>query len=88
MRIKRFIRTGYLWDSEHLKNSEEIIDQMGSMMDKGNVYAGEVFGDIVFEAEDGKYYYAVLEGSLEEIDESDINNVLGYETQEVGNDEG
>lgn len=80
MKIKNFLRYGKLWG--YPQYDSEVLTQMGTIMNSNNIFASKVFGNIVFEGVDGKFYRAVLEGSLEEISEADINNILGYETEE------
>jgi len=84
MKIKRWISTGDL--TGYIDDDKEVLEQMSAILDRGNVYASEVFGDIIFEGDDGKIYYAMLEGSLEEVEPDFVTNVLGYDIDE-GSDE-
>lgn len=66
LRITRFLATGNLEELDEVDNTRDLLDVMGGVLDHHCAY--DIFGEVIFEAEDGVTYIAQVAGKLGEID--------------------
>lgn len=64
LRIKQFLFKGQT--SGEATNVRDLLEELGRLLDKA--YSHEIFGDVVFEAEDGIRYVATVEGVIGQVD--------------------
>ena len=72
MKIKKWIRTGEL--DPCITDSEGIIEAAGAALDKNCAY--DILGEVMFEADDGKYYVVNVEASILEANPEYVKQVL------------
>ena len=64
LKIVEWLRTGELEYGELPRNTSELLDDLGDKLDCSG--SGDLFGSIVFKAENGVWYVATVEGLIAE----------------------
>ena len=73
LKIVKWLRTGEL--SEGDWNFRSLIESLGNLLD--HACSHDIFGDIIFVAEDGLTYVASVEGVIEQADPGYVKEILG-----------
>jgi len=74
LKIKRWLSTGELDKEELPADIGDVYDAAGELLDASQAY--EIFGTLVFEAENGKFYEVNVEGALTEDHPDDVHDLL------------
>ena len=78
MLITKWIRTGEL--SEGDGNVRDLLESLGNLLDSASSH--EIFGDIIFECEDGITYVATVEGHIGQIHPDHLKTILEQDDAE------
>jgi len=83
MKIKRWIDHGFLTAGDRLiiTNTDRLMEWAGGLMDSPELFGSNVFGRVVFEGEDERFYIVELEAVIEEIHPDYLIQIL-KETEE------
>lgn len=71
LRVKKWICTGEL---SACKTEKEIIEQCGRLLDRN--CSGEILGEVLFKATNGKYYVVTVEAVIEEANPEYVKDAL------------
>ena len=76
--IKRMPRPGDLGNLKG-KTIEDLLKSCGELLDAHNIVTSEVFGRVVFQAADGKWYTVNVEAVIDEIDKKTAEDMIQEE---------
>lgn len=83
LKIVKYLRTGNLEELDEVTNTRDLLDVMGDVLD--HHCAHDIFGDVIFEAEDGATYIAEVQGRIGDVDPEYLQ-VLPSHPAEVADD--
>jgi hypothetical protein len=72
LKVKKWILSGELDD--RMKTQSQIIVQCGNLLDKA--CSGEILGEVLFQATDGKYYVVCVEAMITKANPSYVKDCL------------
>jgi len=78
--IKRFIRDGHLSKSPDVKDTRELLERAGYLLDKSCSH--DICGEILFEGSDGNFYCLTVEAVIAEANPEYVKEVMAEEEEE------